>query len=351
MILLQTFTANWLQTIAAHYPKKLDVKLLEKVTWAMYLLEQLHSQDLSFVFKGGTSLMLHFDQPRRLSIDIDIIMVKRPDNLTALFDTIIGQGQFTRWADDSNRKSHQHVPVEHYKFFYTSQIDIGGRAGFGEEPVLLDISYADADYPALTTKPLNHAWLQVAEPIPSVQLPTIDSLLGDKLTAFAPNTNGILYTKKRPLEVVKQLFDVALLFDHATDLNLIRQTFERLAWQEIAFRQLTITPTDVLNDIFDTTLLLSRRDARQPEFISLQDGIKRLKSFVVDEFRIEQAIVAGAKVAYLSRLMLTGAAFMERYTNSAQIADWQIANPALDWLNNVKKYSAKAFFYWHLATR
>lgn len=349
MILPQTFTATWLQTIAAQYPKKLDVKLLEKVTWALYLLEQLHDQNLSFVFKGGTSLMLHFDQPSRLSIDIDIIMPHRPDNLITLFDKIVGQGQFTRWADDSNRKSHQHVPVEHYKFFYTSRIDAGVRVGFGEEPVLLDILYAEADYPTLTTKPLNHAWLQVTQPIHSVQLPDINCLLGDKLTAFAPNTTGILYAKKRPLEVIKQLFDVALLFDHATDLNLIQQTFERLADQEITFRQLTISPEDVLNDIFDTSLLLARRDVRQQKFMFLQDGIKRLNSFVMDEFRIEQAIVASAKTAYISRLILTGTTRIERYDNAAQIANWQIDNPALGWLNKLKKSSAEAFFYWYLA--
>ncbi len=43
-------------------------------------------------------------------------------------------------------------------------------------------------------------------------------MLGDKLTAFAPNTIGILY--KRPnqffskhVEIIKQLYDVAKLYD------------------------------------------------------------------------------------------------------------------------------------------
>jgi hypothetical protein len=345
MILPQTFTLTWLQEVAAQYSRKTDLKLVEKVIWALHLLEQLHDQNLTFVFKGGTALMLHFDQPRRLSIDIDIIMTRRPENLTALFDGVIAGGQFIRWSDDSNRKSHQHVPVEHYKFFYASRVDEGVRAGFGEEPVLLDILYAEADYAALTTKALNHPWLLVAPPIGSVSIPDIDSLLGDKLTAFAPNTTGILYTKNRPLEVVKQLFDVALLFDHATDLRRIGETFDRLARQEISFRQLDISPADVLTDIIQTALLLTGRDVRQHEFLFLQDGIKRLNSFVVDDFRIEQAIVAGA---YLSRLLLTGAARIDRYEQAIQVADWQLSDPALGRLNKLKKSSAEAFFYWYL---
>ncbi|WP_375448494.1 nucleotidyl transferase AbiEii/AbiGii toxin family protein [uncultured Fibrella sp.] len=348
MILPETFTPAWLQIVAQQFGKTTDLKLLEKVVRALGLLEQLRNQNLPFVFKGGTSLILHFDQPRRFSIDIDIVMAHRPGNLPALFDAIIANGTFIRWADDSDRKSHQHVPVEHYKFFYTSQIDTSGnRAGFGEEPILLDILYAQPDYARLIDKPLNHPWLQVAEPVLSVQMADVNCLLGDKLTAFAPNTTGILYSKNRPLEVMKQLFDVALLFDHATDLSLTRQTFEKLAAQEIAFRQLTVSSTDVLNDIFETALLLSRRDANDKRFLFLQDGIKRLNNFIVSDFRIEQAILAGAKAAYLSRLLQSDKNQIEHYQNPIQVVDWQISDAAFSRLNKLKKVQPEAFFYWY----
>lgn len=347
MILPETFTPDWLKTVARQFGKTTDLKLLEKVVRALSLLEELRLQDLQFVFKGGTSLILHFDQPRRFSIDIDIVMAHRPDNLPALFDAIIANGTFIRWADDSDRKSHQHVPVEHYKFFYTSTVDAGGRVGFGEEPILLDILYAEPDYPNIIDKPLSHPWLSITEPILSVQMPDVNCLLGDKLTAFAPNTTGILYSKNRPLEVVKQLFDVALLFDHATDLNLTQQTFEKLAIQEIAFRQLSITTADVLDDIFDTALLLARRDATDRQFVFLQDGIKRLNNFIVSDFRIEQAILAGSKAAYLSYLLRTGATQIERYQNPNEIVNWQITDAQFSRLNKLKKVQPEAFFYWY----
>lgn len=104
---------------------------------------------------------------------------------------------------------------------------------------------------------------------------------------------------------MKQLFDVGLLFDKATDLSLTRQTFAKLSAQEIQFRQLQIAPAEVLADVFNTALLLTRRDTKEPEFRFLQDGVKRLNNFIVSDFRNEQAILAGAKAAYLSRLLQT----------------------------------------------
>lgn len=348
MILDETFTAGWIKTIAGQFTKPVDLKLLEKVLRALSLLEKLRLEGLTFVFKGGTSLVLHFDQPRRLSIDIDIVMVERNAALPALFDAIVETGLFTRWSDDSGRKSHQHVPVEHYKFYYDSVID--AQAGFGPEPVLLDILYAKPDYEILVEKPLTHPWLQTAAPYPMVQLPDVNCLLGDKLTAFAPNTTGILYSKKRPLEVVKQLFDVALLFDYMTDIASVRTTFERLARQEISFRRLSISPDDVLDDVFNTALMLAQRDTKQAQFLFLQDGIKRLNNFIVSDFRIEVAITAGAKAAYLSRLLRAEAAEPQRYKRVDQVTDWQITDLAFNRLNKLKKTSAEAFFYWYCAT-
>lgn len=204
-------------------------------------------------------------------------------------------------------------------------------------------------YAQLIEKPITHPWLKVTGPTLTVNLPDINCLLGDKLTAFAPNTTGILYSKNRPLEVVKQLFDVGLLFDQATDLRLTRLTFERLAAQEIRFRQLSISPTDVLTDIFETALLLTRRDMKEPKFTFLQDGVKRLNNFIVSDFRIEQAILAASKAAYLSRLLQADTTTVVHYKNPAQIADLQITDPTYNRLNKLRKVQPEAFFYWYWA--
>ena len=44
----------------------------------------------------------------------------------------------------------------------------------------------------------------------------LDDILGDKLTAFAPNTTGIPYEKSglsRAMEIIKQLYDIGNLFE------------------------------------------------------------------------------------------------------------------------------------------
>ena len=50
-----------------------DVALVEKTIRAFSLLEALARSGCPFIFKGGSSLMLHMNTGKRLSIDIDII--------------------------------------------------------------------------------------------------------------------------------------------------------------------------------------------------------------------------------------------------------------------------------------
>lgn len=50
-----------------------DIALVEKTIRAFSLLEALARSGCPFLFKGGSSLMLHLNTSKRLSIDIDII--------------------------------------------------------------------------------------------------------------------------------------------------------------------------------------------------------------------------------------------------------------------------------------
>ena len=65
-------TLPWIQEVAEIYNFK-EVQLIEKAIRAFSLLEALVRSGCPFVFKGGTSLMLHLNSSKRLSIDIDII--------------------------------------------------------------------------------------------------------------------------------------------------------------------------------------------------------------------------------------------------------------------------------------
>ena len=72
MILAESRNIEWIQKIKLKYPT-LDTQLIEKTIRAFSLLEALARSGCPFVFKGGTSCMLHLNSERRLSIDIDII--------------------------------------------------------------------------------------------------------------------------------------------------------------------------------------------------------------------------------------------------------------------------------------
>jgi hypothetical protein len=61
-----------------------------------------------------------------------------------------------------------------------------------------------------------------------VNVPSLEDILGDKFTAFAPNTTGIPYFKKEDsmsMEIIKQLYDIGNLFDVAQEFTLLKLRF------------------------------------------------------------------------------------------------------------------------------
>src|SRR5690606_3073828 len=198
------FEIEWIKSTSERLGKRGDPKMLEKVIYALYLLEQLRTHGLDLIFKGGTSLLLITDPPRRFSIDIDIITTESKEAIERTLEKIVEQERFTRWESDNDRKQVIDAPVAHYKIYYKSIVN----QHFGEEPVLLDVLFSENPYPVLQEQEIVHSWIyQEGVPI-TVPLPSFESILGDKLTAFAPNTTGILYAKNRPVEIIKQLYDI-----------------------------------------------------------------------------------------------------------------------------------------------
>ena len=72
MILPESLHTDWINSNREKFHA--DPIIIEKVIRALVLLEALQSVGVNFIFKGGTSLMLMIQEPRRFSIDIDIII-------------------------------------------------------------------------------------------------------------------------------------------------------------------------------------------------------------------------------------------------------------------------------------
>src|SRR5687768_5019569 len=100
MIDKATYEIEWIGQLSKQLGKRGDPKILEKAIYAFTLLEQLKISGLDFIFKGGTSLLLLSSNPRRFSIDIDIITMYSPKELITYLDKIIERGSFSRWVDD-----------------------------------------------------------------------------------------------------------------------------------------------------------------------------------------------------------------------------------------------------------
>ena len=95
MIDKENITIDWINKVSKEN-RNADKILVEKVIRALLLLKGLVKEKLSFNFKGGTALMLLLDSTKRLSIDIDIILPKSPDNLEEILDAVAKQQGFIR---------------------------------------------------------------------------------------------------------------------------------------------------------------------------------------------------------------------------------------------------------------
>lgn len=82
MINEKCFTEEWLDSfkrLSEH--RRVDKIILEKMIYALHLLERLRANGLNFIFKGGTSLVLLLEEGSRFSIDIDIICKTNQEEL------------------------------------------------------------------------------------------------------------------------------------------------------------------------------------------------------------------------------------------------------------------------------
>lgn len=347
MISKDSLHIDWIAKVSSAN-RKADKILVEKVIRALLLLEGLVKQKLDFVFKGGTALMLILDSSRRLSIDIDIIIEKEPEDLKRTFNALLEEQGFTRF-ELQERKTSSNIHKAHYKFFYDPIHNTRGV----EESIILDVLFEKVGYTKILEIPIKSMFLlSEGDPI-QVKVPSVEDILGDKLTAYAPNTTGIPYFKgetSMSMEIMKQLYDVGNLVDIAEDGVLVKQTFENFASTELEYRnQEGLTVDDVLDDIYQTSLCLVSRGADgKGDFDHIQTGIQRVSRFIFSEsFHFDRAITFASKAAYMSALIKSDKKVIEKYKNPAVMKDWTIGEPFWPKLNKLKKSNPEAFFYWY----
>ncbi len=173
-------------------------------------------------------------------------------------------------------------------------------------------------------------------------------MLGDKLTAFAPNTTGIPYGNNKELEIIKQLFDIANLFDSMSEINIVTAAFKLQAKQELAYRGLEKTQTylNVLDDIIKTAFIIGERGRSEKQtFEMLQKGISTIRDYIFSQnYILEAAVNSAAKAAYLSLLIKNDINVIERYHKNIDLNMFEIRNPDFKSFKSIKKFDPEAYF-------
>lgn len=345
MITEESLSIEWIQQVSANN-NKADKILVEKVIRALSLLESLVISGFPFIFKGGTALMLHLNSSQRLSIDIDIISPPSMDFIP-FCQKIVENSSFIRY-ELNKRSSDNNIPKTHVKFFYEPTYITSQQ----EEYILLDILFEKSQYARLIKLNIDSPFIKQDGKLLNVNVPSMEDMLGDKLTAFAPNTTGIPYIKNgnsKAMEIIKQLFDISSLFDKVTDVSITTTTFKKFTQAEQGYRNQPIDYKQVLNDIFQTALCISTRGSDgDGDFDSLMRGITQVRSFVFSEnYQIDKATVAASKAAYISTLIDSQAATIVKFQDQNQVTDWIIEQPFNTKLNKLRKSIPEAFFYWY----
>ncbi|MDO9255931.1 MAG: nucleotidyl transferase AbiEii/AbiGii toxin family protein [Bacteroidales bacterium] len=303
MISENSYTTQWLDSRVREFEAN-SYDLAEKMVYAITLLEQLRFKGLDFIFKGGTSLILMSDHFHRFSKDIDILIPKKPANLTEIFDVVVATSPFIRWEPSERKNDEFQVSKEHYKFIY--QQSKGSK--YPEQPILLDIIFVENHYPITHTVAIKHALLDTAEPYAYVVVPTLDAITGDKLTAFAPATIGIPVGKGKDVEIAKQLFDLNMLFTRIESTEIVAQSFTQTAAMVTQYYQKPFTTNDIYRDIIDTAFTMALTGKYNPELYNeISTGVKALSQYLgkKTKFGYHTALTASAKIAYLAACLMT----------------------------------------------
>jgi predicted nucleotidyltransferase component of viral defense system len=342
------FEEPWLRDVKSKINPAVDIVLLERMIYAFELLGQITKVKNDFIFKGGTSLVLLIPEVKRLSIDIDVVGEFTEDELLPVIENSI----FNELAEDIRENTE--IPKKHYKFFYNSKLDDIERY------ILLDILGSDNPYSNVTESIISNPLFNTVEEL-KVKTPSIDDILGDKLTAFAPHTIGIPFGINKALEIIKQLYDINNLFDLLSDIKVVNSAYKNISENESGYRGLSSDLQVHLIDSFQTSAKLCRLDFKgsveDDETIELRKGIRAISGFLLNnDFNFSTAKTAASKVALLSSLLK----FPDNEINFDDLRfddtklkvlkDFQLP-PELNLLNTLKRTNIEAFYYWYLITK
>lgn len=325
--------------------RKADPALIERTLYAFGLLEALKRAGLEFIFKGGTSLMLVLPEPRRLSTDIDIVV--NPD--TDIEKYIKEASEIFPFEDmkEQKRIGRNNIVKRHFKFTYQSPIR---KAPFY---ILLDVLFEENHYKRLAQRDIGNSIILSQGENLKVTVPTVDCLLGDKMTAFAPHTTGIPLGIGKDLEVIKQYYDVGTLIDVYDRFDDLRQTYYDVSAAEIGFRDNSMTSEEALFDTIRAAACIgSRGKYDKEEFHYYLNGTREITDHILDRrrYNMEIASMSAPKIIYMAACLLTGKPY-EKKIDADNLINEKLTQPELMDLKTFRRTQKEAYGRLVLADR
>ena len=342
MISKENYSEEHIRSLQA--TSKGDPGLIERTLYAFGLLEALALAGLDFIFKGGTSLLLLLPEPRRLSTDIDII-VKPGTDIAQYIEKASHIFPFTS-VTEQKRQGKNKIVKQHFKFSYTSPIKQGPLY------ILLDVLFEENHYIRLTEKQINNELLITEGHNISVRIPTVDCILGDKLTAFAPYTTGIPIREKKDLEVIKQFYDVCTLIDASEKFSDIRSTYMAVSAAELSYRGKESTSEDALEDTIRAAACIgSRGKYAEADYPSYLQGTRDIANHIYEHgFNMETAAGLAPKLIYMAACLLTGSPF-EKKIDAEKLRSENLTQKDLLTMKSFRKARTDGYGYLVLADR
>jgi hypothetical protein len=150
-----------------------------------------------------------------------------------------------------------------------------------------------------------------------VSVPSPESLLGDKLTAFAPHTVGVqpfMTSFGKPcdkrLQIIKQLYDINELACCISNFAEVRQAYFAALKEEEVLHGVNMSEKDVISDSFFAALSIATRGASdlKNEYQTIyRPGIEKLKDYIFAfDWNTVQSQNCGVNALLLFACLLSG---------------------------------------------
>jgi len=283
----------------------LSQDLYERALNGLEYLSQLRDMGLDPIFKGGSAVQLLIpERIQRLSIDIDLAIDSSEKELTSILQQI--HNKFNNKIYNFERVGTDLPP---YLVLYN--LYIPSLFSDTHSKIELDFLLHRPNYKIQQTQIKSFLYKSDFK----VQTPTINALLGDKLTTLGPNTIGKSIDEK-PLNIGKQLYDISVLFNYSDNFNDLFDAYYDVFNFEKNNRKIpSLTFEDAINDLIYICKIFSLSQ-HCPEWVKDEDikdkmnflkgGINNLMPYTSSELKLTplKARTISAKISFLARLFL-----------------------------------------------